>query len=72
MRTQTKTMTPPPKTTPTEDQREEATRKTTLPYLSLVLVFSFSDAATKRTDLNSGKICCCSKTDYDDDDDDLE
>tara|TARA_B100000482_G_scaffold48251_1_gene32129 strand:- start:547 stop:759 length:213 start_codon:yes stop_codon:yes gene_type:complete len=68
MRTQTKTMTPPPKTTPTEDQREKATRKTTLPYLSLVLVFSFSDAATKRTDPNSGKICR-SKTDYDDDDD---
>lgn len=45
---------------------------TTLSYLSLVLVFSFSDAATKRTDLNSGKICCCSKTDHDDDDDDLE
>lgn len=41
---------------------------TTLSYLSLVLVFSFSDAATKRTDPNSGKICR-SKTDYDDDDD---
>ena len=38
------------------------------PKTTLVLVFSFSDAATKRTDPNSGKICR-SKTDYDDDDD---